>query len=71
MKPNRKTSNPRGVGESKRISLSLLPNEMAKVEHLAIKYGASKSLIIRSLVLMGLQQKTTAFLRNTLEENGI
>ncbi|MGV0998256.1 MAG: hypothetical protein ACOYBQ_02895 [Fluviibacter sp.] len=41
---------------------------MAKVEHLAIKYGASKSLIVRSLVLIGLQQETTALLRNTLKD---
>ena len=68
MKPNRKISNPRGVGDSKRIALSLLPNEMAKIERLAAKSGASKSRIARSLVLKGLQTNNLSPLQDTIKK---
>jgi hypothetical protein len=66
MKPNRKISNPRGVGDSKRIGLSLMPNEMAKIERLAEKSGVSKSRIARSLVLKGLQSKNPTSLQDNV-----
>lgn len=66
MKPNRKISNPRGVGDSKRIALSLLPNEMAKIERIAKTSGASKSRVARALVLKGLQTKAAPAIQDNV-----